>query len=149
MREAVAMLLVASNHVVGHAVAADVVLLAISSLLDACMDLRQTGITRIRVRAARRSRCATIDPRSDTLAVAAAGIRLAWHGHLLPLLNRCSDLWQRKTITMLLLKANVHVASLAVTVDVILFTLWAIVGATTNFCQAQSSGIWIRTRPER
>jgi len=137
----------ATEHAVGHAVTVDVVLLTIRTLLDARVDLSQTGVPRVRVWAARQFLSATVTPRGTALTVAAAGVSLLHQRYLLPLLHHLLDIGQRQTVTMLLLKADMHMASLAVAMDVIFLAFWTVVDAIAGLHQTQSTRLWVGTRP--
>lgn len=137
----------ATEHAVGNAVAADVALLTIRTLLDACVDLSQAGVPRVRIWAAPHFLSAAVMPLSTALTAAAAGVSLLHPSYLLPLLHHLLDIGHRQTVAMLLLKADMHVASLAMAVDVILLTFWTIVDAIAGLHQTQGTRLRVRTRP--
>jgi hypothetical protein len=62
-------------------------------------------------------------------------------------LHHLLDVGQRRTVTMLLLKADLHMASLTVAVDEILLTFWTAVDAIAGLRQAQSTRLWVGTKP--
>jgi len=148
LQEAVAMVLTsATEHAVGHAVTVDVVLLTIRTLLDADVDLSQTGVPRVWVWTARQFLSATVAPGSTALTVAATRVSLLHQRQLLPLLHRLLDIGQGQTVAMLLLKADMHMASLAVAMDVIFLAFWTVVDAIARLHQTQSTRLWMGTRP--
>lgn len=132
-------LTVATEHAVGHAVAVDVVFPTIGTLLDARMDLRQTGLPRIRVWAPLCCLSATVTARSVTLTV---GVSLPHHslvGKSVLLLFLHLG-WRRAAqggaVALLLAEASVLAACNAMHVDVIVPALQTIAYAVVDLVHA-------------